>query len=56
MLIEELKNKAISVVISALIKSDPVEFESEEENGGQTRATTLATDVIDALIQHDLIK
>lgn len=56
MLIEELKNKAISVAVSALIKSDPAEFESEEENGGQTRATALATDVIDALIKHGLIK
>lgn len=53
---EELKSKAVSVAVDALIKNDPAEFESDEDNGGQTRATALATDVVDALIAQGLIK
>ena len=56
MSVEALKDQAVTVVVEALVKNDPAEFASEEDNGGQTRATSLANDVVAALITQGLIK
>lgn len=44
------RNEIIEKVISALVKADPAEFESDIDNGGMIRAKSLAEAIADELL------
>lgn len=44
------REEIIAKTITALVKADPAEFESDDTNGGQTRARALAEAIADELL------